>query len=127
MYAGGFSDLAQGWTKNLASGAAKTPMLLFAMVFLWVTSLTSVPIHLTSAIATADTLLVVIYTLLYIVWVTIVMLLTKRIGRFQLWAFLLYPIPLIVFLSLFVISIFKKVFKLKVSWKGRQIDIGDKP
>lgn len=126
MYAGGFNDLVQGWTKNLASGAVTTPALLFIMVFLWITSLASVPIHLISAIVVLDPLMIVANSMLYIIWVKIVWLLAKRVGRFQLWSFLLYPISLIVFLSVFVISMIKKVFKLKVRWKGRQIENVDR-
>ena len=42
MYGDGFKKLLQGWTKNYATGALKTPPLLFLMVFLWITSCTSV-------------------------------------------------------------------------------------
>jgi len=126
MYAGGIDDLLQGWTKSLASGAAKTPFLLFIMVFLWVTSLTSVPVHLIGAISSFSITRMAIHVGLYIIWVIILMHLSRRIGRFQRWALLLYPVPLCVFLVIFSVSMFKKIFKQKVIWKGRQIETADR-
>ena len=46
MYGNGLRSLLQGWVKNMATGAAKTPVTTFIMVFLWIASLISVPLQI---------------------------------------------------------------------------------
>lgn len=126
MYGGGFRSLLQGWTKNIASGAARTPIMLFVMVFLWITSLLSVPIQMTKTLMSANWQWLITYSILYLVWVTVVVLLAKSIGKFKLWTILFYPVLMIVMSGVFIVSAIKKVFGLKVKWKGREIETGEK-
>ena len=127
MYPGGFRDLFLGWIKNMATGAIKTPLPVFFMIFFWITSLTSVPIQLVKSAVTSNMIWLAIYVVLYFTWVVVLSILTKQVGRFQLWAIFLYPIPLVVFLVIFFVSSFRKLFRLKVVWKGREIEMGKKP
>ncbi len=119
MYSGGLISLLQGWTKNLATGAAKTPIPLFLAVFLWVSSITSVPLQIIKYAILANTSLLVIYSILYIVWIFLLAVLAKRIGHFKIWIFAVYPILVIAFLGVFAVSMFRKIFGLNVTWKGR--------
>jgi 4,4'-diaponeurosporenoate glycosyltransferase len=121
MYAGGFRSLLEGWTKNLASGAAKTPHVVFLLVFLWISSLASAPYHLVLALAGAHWAWAALYGVIYAAWALVLNGLTTQIGRFRRWPILLYPLPLLVFFSVFVLSAIKKIFRLKVRWKGRAI------
>ncbi len=121
MYADGLRSLLQGWVKNMATGAAKTPSLVFMMVFLWIASLVSVPLHIVIFSILMNWLWLVIYSVLYIVWVCLLVILTRRIGKFHIWAVILYPILMFVMLDIIIVSAFKKVFGLKVKWKGRSI------
>lgn len=121
MYPCGLGCLLQGWIKNLAAGAAKTPPWLFFAVFLWITSATSVPLHLFRAISVQAWWNVVVYGGLYLCWVTAIVSLMRRIGRFQFVAALFYPFALAAFFSLFLISVFKRIFGIQVHWKGRAI------
>jgi 4,4'-diaponeurosporenoate glycosyltransferase len=91
------------------------------MVFFWITSLVSVPIHVISFAVSGNTLWLAIYSLLYIVWVAILNFFSKRIGKFRRLAIVLYPLLMIVFLGVFAGSMFKKVFRLNVIWKGRTV------
>lgn len=127
MYSSGFRALLEGWVKNLAAGASKTPPVIFAMVFLWIASLTSVPLQLTKALFSSDMPLTALYSLLYIAWAAVLTVLSGRIGRFQRWAPVLFPLLLPVFFFVFTVSAFKKTFGLKVTWKGRGIDLRKKP
>jgi 4,4'-diaponeurosporenoate glycosyltransferase len=126
MYGGGLRSLLQGWVKNMATGAASTPASVFVMVFLWIASLISVPLHLVKFSVSQNLLWLVVYGFLYIVWICVFAVLANRIGRFQTWAFILYPIPVLVLLGVFLVSAFKKLFGLKVIWKGRTIETGGK-
>jgi len=125
MYAGGFHALLQGWTKNIASGAARTPPVLFAMVFLWITSLLSVPIQMIKTLMSANWSWLITYSILYLAWVIVVILLAKHFGRFKLWTLIFYPVLMIVMSGIFVLSAIKKIFGLKVKWKGREIETGE--
>lgn len=121
MYAGGVLSLLQGWVKNMATGATKTPIPVFVMVFLWIASLISVPLQIVKFIILANWFWLTIYSILYIVWLFLLTVLTRRIGRFHLWAVLFYPVLMLLFLGVILVSAFKKLFRLKVKWKGRSI------
>lgn len=121
MYANGMRSLFQGWTKNISTGATKTPTSVFIMVFLWFTSLFSVPIHLIKYLILANWTWVIIYSILYVLWVCLLANLTKRIGQFHVWAVIFYPIVLFFFFCVMMISSLKKLLRLEVTWKGRKI------
>jgi len=127
MYGEGLSSLLEGWTKNFAAGASKTPIFLLFLVFLWVTSLTSVPLHLFGYLISSDPIWVLIYSLLYILWVIILKVISGEIGQYHLWSTIFYPPVLLVFLGVFTVSLVKKIFGVKVTWKGRKIDTGEAP
>jgi 4,4'-diaponeurosporenoate glycosyltransferase len=121
MYSGGLRYLLEGWSKNLAAGAAKTPLPVFLLVFLWISSMMSVPYHIIAALAAADWFWVCLCGAVYIIWVMVLRKLSRQIGHFSLWSSIAYPLPLLVFLGVFLLSSFKKIFRLKVRWKGRAI------
>ena len=123
MYGGGVKSLLEGWTKNLASGAARTSIPVFVLVFFWISSLISVPYHMIAALFASDWKLFALYGVLYIIWVLLIRLLSTKIGRFRVGSALLYPIPLAVFLGIFALSAVKKTFRMKVRWKGREISM----
>ena len=125
MYGEGFGSLLEGWTKNFASGASNTPIFLLFLVFLWVTSLTSVPLHLFGYLMSSRLVWVLIYAVLYGLWAVILKVISAKIGKYHLWTTIFYPLVLLVFLGVFTVSVFKKILGLKVTWKGRKIDPGD--
>lgn len=126
MYSNGFRSLLQGWVKNQATGAAQTLFLLFLMVFFWITSMASVPLQLAKHIGSGLVFWLVLYIFLYLAWVLRLRSLTKKVGYFHRWAVILFPIPVLVYLGVFAVSMVKKIFRLKVIWKGRAIDVEEK-
>ncbi len=126
MYGGGLRSLLQGWSKNMAAGAAKTPLLLFAAVFLWITSLTSVPLQLILTASPVRMPWLVFYGILYAAWVLVLTRLARRIGNFPLWVTICYPAALLVFLGVFAVSGFRRLFRLKSTWKGRAVAAEEK-
>ncbi|MDD2431260.1 MAG: glycosyltransferase family 2 protein [Firmicutes bacterium] len=126
MYSEGMRSLIQGWTKNIAAGAANTPAYIFTMVFLWITSLISVPVNLIRSAILMDWVWLVVYSVLNTIWVLILAVIAKRIGHFKVWAFIFYPVLMLVFVGVFTVSALKKLFGLKVTWKGRAIETGEK-
>lgn len=124
MYGGGMKDLFQGWSKNQAAGAIKTPLPLFVMVFFWVTSCASVPIQLAISAAKADFFKITVFLILYLIWVLELKRICSHVGNFKFSAMMIYPIYLVIFLWVLFISSIKRLFHLNVIWKERKIRSG---
>ena len=106
MYPGGLSDLVRGWTRSIATGATSVPWWAALLTLAWVWSL-------------AAGWLVSPWLLLpstVQVWV-----LGRRAGRFSPIVAVLYPVALIVFVVVFLRSLFALVFKRDVTWKNRRV------
>lgn len=97
------------------------PFLLFLAVFLWITSLAAAPLHLIRSGFSGNYAWLAVYAFLYAAWALILALLARQAGRFRPWVFVFYPVPLLLAIGVFAISLFKKIFRLKVTWKGRGI------
>jgi 4,4'-diaponeurosporenoate glycosyltransferase len=121
MYAGGIRELIQGWTKNQSAGAMGTPPDIFAMVFLWITACTSVPIQLLIAAGEGDQPWLAAYSSLYILWILELRRIAVRLGSFDTRAIIMYPVLMGFYLWIFALSAVKKIFHLKVTWKDRGI------
>lgn len=121
MYAGGIKDLLEGWTKNIAWGAAAAPFWQFVLVFIWMTSLISVPLNLATYAVSQNIAGVVTYGAFYLLWVIVLRYVSNKLGKFQVWAVICYPLIMVVTLLVFFLSAIKKIFGLKVRWKDRTI------
>lgn len=121
MYAGGFSDLYQGWLKNYGSGAAVTPLLRLIMVFLWVTGVTATPLYLVRAVLAGQGVYSLIFAVFYLSWVFELWRIGKKVGNFHFLNILFYPLSLSFFILIFFGSAIKRLFHLKSSWKGRKV------
>lgn len=121
MYSGGLKDLIQGWTKNQATGAMKTPFAILLLVFFWITSCAAVPLYLILAIAGLDILRIGVFGLCYFIWVLEILRIARHIGSFSLGGIIFYPVLLVIYLGIFVHSMVKKTFRMKVIWKEREI------
>ena len=121
MYSGGFRSLFQGWTKNITSGAANTPLPLLWMMFFWIASMTSVPIHAAMFAVSGNLPWLFLYLVLYILWAAVLYLLSRQAGRFRLLPIILFPSLIIVFLAIFSVSVIKGALGLNVVWKGRVV------
>lgn len=123
MYNSGFKDLFQGWTKNFATGASKTPLIRLLMIVIWLTSCASIPISMVLSVTEYQLSNIIIYMLLYLLMALEFIIISKGIGSFNKVIFIFYPVLLMFFLITFIISIKKKYFNKKVIWKGRKIEL----
>lgn len=121
MYAEGFRSLVQGWLKNQIEGAAQTPAGLFLKVFFWMGSLLAVPLQLIVFILKKNSFLIFSFSILYLAWLVIIFYYSRQIGDFRIWPIVLYPIPLLALLCIYLLAIINKIFKREVKWKGRSI------
>jgi len=126
MYPNGLLSLVQGWVKNFAVGAAKTPFAAFLMSFFWIGSMANVPFYLLDALLNDKLPMIIAYGALYPLWVIVLSVLSRKIGRFHILPILFFPVLIIKFLLIFIISLVTKALNLPVRWKGRVITGEDK-
>jgi len=128
-YPDGLRQLADGWTKNVASGAAAAAPLPTAAAVSWVCAHHAVAVGaalaLVTTVTTARTPLAVGHPLLWAVaWVVVAWQLRsvlRRIGSFRWWAWALFPAPLLAFDAVFARSAFHTLVRRAVTWRGREV------
>lgn len=115
MYPDGLRSLVQGWTKNLAGGAARAgvPALLGAV--LWVSAGLSITMDAVTGPGTAVAVAWAAYA--GELWWAL-----RRLGSFHPLTALLFPLPLLAFVALFLRSAVLRASGRPVRWRGRAID-----
>lgn len=121
MYPDGFKSMTEGWIKNIAYGAAKTPAAVFASLFCWYASMSIISFETLRCLVSGCQKGVFAYGFFYLVWLLILFFEAALVGRFNPLSILLFPLVLLYTLLVFIISLFKKVFGMRVRWKGRII------
>ncbi|OHE41831.1 MAG: hypothetical protein A2Y16_05935 [Tenericutes bacterium GWF2_57_13] len=126
MYPAGIRLLSQGWIKNVAIGALKTKLPLFAAVFGLILACATPLLYGSIALFQGDWIGVMVYAAFYLAWVVELARVSRRLGNFRWWSIAMYPLPLLYFLGIFCLSFFRRLFRLPVVWKNRKISQGGK-
>ena len=130
-YPGGIRQMADGWTKNFASGAtAAAPGAVLGAV-LWVGAHHAVAVGAALALVEAVTGWGASLTYGHpavwaVAWVGFAWQLRsilRKIGSFRWWTWALFPTPLLAFDVLFTISAAHTVVRRSVRWRGRDVDL----
>lgn len=103
MYPGGWSEVSAGWIRNLKLGIRRGPWWATIGVATWITAIAGGPFAWWGWYPIA---------VVHLAWCT------RRIGRFAPWAIVLYPITLVVFVTLLLRSGFSR----RLRWRGRLLD-----
>jgi 4,4'-diaponeurosporenoate glycosyltransferase len=124
MYPDGVAGLVEGWTKNFSTGAAWTHPLILLLCVLWVTGgiVAAVRSCLFLA-ATSDPGQAAWAAVAYLGYVLLVGWNARKAGHWHPGAILLYPVPLVIFVLVFVLSWIRTRILRRVSWRGRSIDL----
>ena len=127
MYPLGWRQLVEGWSKNVATGARFVPATRSLLVGLWVTALLIATQYAALAIWSPSRVRLVIAAVAFIA-VTV----QQRIRLANLtnagWiTAALFPITTVVFVAVFIRSLWWTYVGRRVRWRGRTIDIGPKP
>lgn len=130
-YPGGVRQLADGWTKNFASGAAAAAPGPAAAAGLWISAHHAVAVGAGLAVVEAATgwgsSLTYGSPLLWaIAWVGVAAQLAwilRRVGSFRWWTWALYPVCLIAFDVIFARSALHTVLRRSVQWRGRDVSL----
>jgi len=122
MYSDGVRQLARGWMKNMAAGASQTPVLLLVMALFWITGCFGCIFDTVRILISGDLTLLAPAIALIICFILLLMRAARQAGDFHPLAMLIYPIWLLAFLLLFLLSLIYKIFGWKVVWKDRKVD-----
>ena len=124
MYPAGGAQLAEGWTKNLAAGAAgATPWAVAGTVW-FVAACGAVAAGAAGGLARwpagrpfpAGALAWWAVTAVELRW------LLGRVGRFRWWTAAAFPVPLAAFFGLFARSGWRTLLGRPATWRGRVLD-----
>jgi len=122
MYPGGLHDMVVGFAKNFATAAGEVRWTWMLAVLLWLSGLFwaawCLPASLLGWPMVGDPSLLP-NLLLYVAFMAQLLVLTRRVGDFG-WICLVYPIPVLFFLGVFVLAILN-LKRGSIEWKGRQV------
>jgi len=116
--------LFEGWTKNVASGAGRTPPLRGLLIGIWITVLLTVAVQLARGPASMGGS--VHWLAAYVVGAAQVAWIGRRVGRFGS-AGLFWPLLLAVFVGICALSAVKTTLFHRVGWSGRTISLRHDP
>lgn len=120
MYPGGFKESVFGWSKSFATGAILIGALNMMMISIWLTSLYGAFLRpLWMEHVTWVQWAIYFAAGLELYWMG------RRVGNFSLFTLVLFPLQALYFFAVFIISLNQTLFKKRVNWRGRNIDLGD--
>lgn len=114
MYQADMKEVAAGWSKSFASGAASASLRMTVWNAAWISSVVS---FLTRMKKTGRASVIgysFVTGWMYRFW--------RDIGNFRFWDALIFPIHFLFFISLFVYSVIRTFFLRSSTWKGRVIN-----
>ncbi len=116
MYPSGLPSLVEGWSKNIATGARRTPLVRGLAVATWVAGAIAAVLALTDPTPLA--------LVIFAIWVGQVAWMARQIGDFPPLALIGYVVPLLAFVVVFVRSLLLTLVGRRVSWRGRTFRVG---
>jgi 4,4'-diaponeurosporenoate glycosyltransferase len=123
MYPAGVRQLAEGWTKNMAVGAGAVPLHRSLGVALWITAAASAALSL-PVVPGNGSVAVGVGLALYVGFAAQILQIGRTTGTFGIVTALLYPLPLVAFMALFLRSTWRLRVRRSVHWRGRSIPVG---
>ncbi len=121
MYPAGFAQLAEGWTKNMASGAAIARPLTLVLVVAWLSGAISAVRY--AVLAGMGRCRRGPAAGLYLAYVAQLEWMLRRVGSFGALPAVAFPVPMTFFLAIFARSVVLTALRGQVRWKGRMIPI----
>lgn len=119
MYPGGIRQLVDGWAKNFATGAGSTRRWRLAAIVGWVTALGTAAFALDDGLrGELDPLLGIG---LYLAFAAQLWWMFRQVGSFGPVTAVLFPIPLVGFIVVFLRSLWLTHVRHAVTWRGRSV------
>lgn len=114
------AGILEGWSKNLATGAGRTPRLRSLAIAAWVAALLAMALQLTSLPSTGAELRS--WAVVYLAGAVQIAWLGRQVGRFGP-AALAWPLLLAVFVAVFARSVINTALFRHVRWSGRELAV----
>ncbi len=112
MYPKGLKQLLEGYSKSIAVATSNVSTTSLVLSFLWLAGIySSIPV-----------VLVPNNLFRYFVTAIILFVMAKSTGDYKWYDALLYPIHLYFFIATLLYSMYLKIVKKQVQWKGRTVD-----
>lgn len=124
MYPAGWGQLWEGWTKNLSAGAGGVPPWRFAAIALWIAAGLSSFGTVVAAVRHPGPSIGFIALLTYLAFAVHWRWMLHQMRGFPRWTGAIYPLLLLVFVVIFVRSLWLEHIRHRVRWKGRSIRVG---
>ncbi|HKY14869.1 MAG TPA: hypothetical protein VJM33_08070, partial [Microthrixaceae bacterium] len=121
MYPNGFRSLVEGWTKNMATGANHTPWPRLVAVAAWVSALASLSLEVVVALTATSPPGWPPLALAALAAAQLA-LFCRVAGRFGWWVPVAFPVQVVVFVAVFLRSVWRTTVSGTVTWKGRTLD-----
>lgn len=126
MYPEGIKDLFYGFAKGFSTGAKNTAVLNFTMIILWISGSIYPTTHTIASLRDFNLMGIYLGAILYVMFAAQIFWLLRKIGNFSILAALFYPFFLIFFFIVFFYSVIITIFKKRVRWKGRKVNLSSK-
>lgn len=123
MYEEGFIYLFDGWTKNMALGAQKSDIFSFIIISSIIALSISLPINIIVFLFRNNLFQLFSNILLYFIFSILLYFVAKKIGSFSPISCLLFPVFAFFYLIIFIRSLFMKIFRIPIKWRGRKVTI----
>ena len=122
MYPRGLAQLVEGWTKNMASGAAAATGSAGLTAGAWVAAHHAVAVGaLLWLVAGGSPVAGVLWALGWVGVALGLRAVLRRTGAFAWWTWVLFPLTLLVFDLVFFRSAFRTAVRGSVRWRGRAV------
>lgn len=124
MYPGGLRSLIEGFSKGFGTGARAMSLMSLFIVVCWIFGGMGVTRQLIQSLLVGNRIELLGWLLIDSLYIFQIHWMLSRIGNFGFSTALLFQIPLIFFVLVFLTS-FLRIFVLrKVRWKGREVKTG---
>ncbi|WP_028561082.1 glycosyltransferase family 2 protein [Paenibacillus pinihumi] len=123
MYPDGLAGLIAGWSKSFAEGASATSPVKLMAISIWIAGAVSAVTQWVHIAAEPSSAAVLAGAIFYLGYAVQLVMMLRYAGNFGA-AGLLFPLPLLIFLIVFILSAYQTFAKGKVNWKGRKLDAG---
>ena len=120
MYPQGMGQVVEGFTKNLATGVRGVRLATTVLIVAWMTLLVQATVAPVRAALAVDAGALALALLLYLTVAVQVWWMARKLGRFGAWVAATFPVSVVLFLAVFVRSVFATAFG-SLSWRGRRL------
>ena len=123
MYEEGPKQLMEGWTKNLATASRSTHKFVMLLIQFWIFGVLMAATAPILAFSTGSFYAFLSSIIVYLLYGGHVYFLARRAGNFHIIVFLIYPLFVLFFTSVFLYSLYRTYVLHSVMWKGRKIKV----